>query len=178
MDHIVVAEDPAYHQQTFMEQYNPAFAGEGRIQLDDMPPMALNERKIIARRAAFELRPNSIVNLGIGMPEGLAAVAAEEGLSDFMTLTAEPGVIGGIRRVGLTLVRPSIRMPLLISPTSSISMMAAASTLPSWGSPRPTVRATSMSPASAPNWRGRAALSTSANPPKRWSSSVPSRRMA
>ena len=101
VEHIVVAEDPAYHQQTFMEQYNPAFAGEGRIQLDDMPPMALNERKIIARRAAFELRPNSIVNLGIGMPEGLAAVAAEEGLNDFMTLTAEPGVIGGIPQGGL-----------------------------------------------------------------------------
>ena len=101
VDHVVLAEKPAYHQQTFTEQYNPAFAGEARVQLDQMPLMALSERKIIARRAAFELHPGSIVNLGIGMPEGVAAVAAEEGLSDYMTLTAEPGVIGGIPQGGL-----------------------------------------------------------------------------
>lgn len=101
VDQVVVAESPIYHQQTFLEQYNPAFAGETRMTLDQMPPMALTERKIIARRALFELRPNSVVNLGIGMPEGIAAVAAEEGVSDLMTLTAEPGVIGGIPQGGL-----------------------------------------------------------------------------
>lgn len=101
VDQVVVAESPIYHQQTFLEQYNPAFAGETRVTLDQMPPMALTERKIIARRALFELRPNSVVNLGIGMPESIAAVAAEEGVSDLMTLTAEPGVIGGIPQGGL-----------------------------------------------------------------------------
>ncbi|MEO8101787.1 MAG: acyl CoA:acetate/3-ketoacid CoA transferase [Betaproteobacteria bacterium] len=98
---VVVAEKPEYHMQTFIEQYNPAFSGELRVPMSVIPAMPMSERKVIARRAALELRANAIVNLGIGMPEGIASVAAEEKIFDLLTMTAEPGVIGGIPAGGL-----------------------------------------------------------------------------
>ena len=100
VDCVVVAR-PENHWQTFGTQYNPAFSGEIRVRAGSLPPMPMSERKIIARRAAFELKPNSVVNLGIGMPEGISAVANEERIIDLITLTAEPGVIGGIPASGI-----------------------------------------------------------------------------
>ena len=71
VDCVVVAR-PENHWQTFVEFYNPAFSCEIRMPMQSIPPMEIDPRKIIARRAAFELMPNSVVNLGIGMPEGVA----------------------------------------------------------------------------------------------------------
>jgi len=102
VDAVVVATDPAHHMQTFSEQYNPAYSGEIRLPLDRLPPLPMNARKVIARRAALELAANDVVNLGIGMPEGVAGVVAEERAFDLVTLTAEPGVIGGIPASGLS----------------------------------------------------------------------------
>ncbi len=97
----VVVSDPEHHWQTFAERYNPAFSSEIKVPLSSLPALPLDERKIIARRASFELRPNAVVNLGIGVPEGVASISAEEGILDLITLTAEPGVIGGIPAGGL-----------------------------------------------------------------------------
>ncbi|GGD64281.1 acyl CoA:acetate/3-ketoacid CoA transferase [Caballeronia grimmiae] len=100
VDCVVVAR-PENHWQTFGEQYSAAFSSELRVAASSVQPMPLNERKVIARRAAFELMANSVVNLGIGMPEGIASVANEEQVIDLFTMTTEPGVIGGIPAGGL-----------------------------------------------------------------------------
>ncbi|MDK2866314.1 MAG: propionate CoA-transferase [Clostridiales bacterium] len=91
----IVEADPSEHMQTFAEQYNPSYSQDIRIPMKSIPALPLNERKIIARRAAMELKENAIMNLGIGMPEGVSMVAAEEGIEGLI-LTTEAGTIGGI----------------------------------------------------------------------------------
>ena len=98
VDGIVVSR-PENHWQTYAGQYNPALCGEVKVPVDSIPPMALNERKVICRRAAQELDPTAIINLGIGMPEGIANVANEEGLPG-LKLTVEAGGIGGVPMAG------------------------------------------------------------------------------
>src|SRR5512139_723122 len=100
VDCVVVAK-PEHHWQTFGEPYSPAFSCEIKMPMQTVPPMEMSGRKIVVRRAAFELKPNSIVNLGIGMPEGVSQVANEERMLEYVTLTAESGMIGGFPMAGL-----------------------------------------------------------------------------
>lgn len=100
VDCVVVAE-PDEHKQTYQTSYHHGFAGRMRGVIGQDAPMKMSERKIIARRAAMELPVNGVVNLGIGMPEGVAAVANEENIIDCITLTTEAGVLGGVPQSGL-----------------------------------------------------------------------------
>ncbi len=100
VDAVVVAP-PELHPQTYATQYNRYYTGRYKKPEGATVPAPLDLRKVIARRAAFELPIGGVVNLGIGMPEGVSGVAAEEGLLHHLTLTAEPGVIGGQPASGL-----------------------------------------------------------------------------
>jgi propionate CoA-transferase len=93
VDYIVVATQP--QMQTMGTQFKASLAGDIKVPETSIPPMPFDERKFIARRAAMELAPGP-VNLGIGIPQGVADVVAEEGCSEILTLISESGNIGGI----------------------------------------------------------------------------------
>ncbi len=101
VDGVVVATHDESQSQSAMHCYNPAYSGETLASPHAHKSMLLDERKIIARRAALELAAGAVVNLGIGVPEGAASVAAEEGIADSFTLTVEAGPVGGLPSGGL-----------------------------------------------------------------------------
>ncbi len=100
VDYVVVAE-PAQHPQTFGEQFNEAYVTSTDSH-DRLAPLPFSERKIIGRRALMEIRKGDIVNLGIGLPEAVAAVAAETGRLEEFLLTVESGPTGGVPASGLS----------------------------------------------------------------------------
>jgi propionate CoA-transferase len=95
VDGIVVA-DPADHEQCFGHCFDPSLTGEVQIPLDSIEIPPLSPKKVIGRRAAMELKEDTVVNLGIGIPEYISMVANEEGIGDYMTLTVEAGPVGGV----------------------------------------------------------------------------------
>jgi propionate CoA-transferase len=99
VDYVVIGKQEN-HMQSITTQFNPALCGDARVPIGSLMPMALDERKVIARRAAMELRKGAVTNLGIGIPAGIPSIAAEEGVASLLTLSIESGVNGGIPAQG------------------------------------------------------------------------------
>jgi len=100
VDAVVVAES-ANHMQTYGTQYSAAMSGEIRIPQWDLERLSLDERKAIGRRAAMELAADTLVNLGVGLPDVVGGVVGEEKIQDLVTLAIDPGVFGGVPQGGL-----------------------------------------------------------------------------
>ncbi len=90
----LVVVDPI-QRQTYLMDYSPAYAGEIKVPMSEITPLPMDPRKVIARRAAMELCPGAVCNLGSGVSTGIATIAAEEGIVDRIVLTNEQGLIGG-----------------------------------------------------------------------------------
>jgi len=96
VDYVVAASKPEYSWQTVRIPHNPAISGETRIPPSVVEPKPLDERKIIGRRAAMEIKAGDVINLGIGMATEVANVSMEENIYEKFILTVESGVIGGV----------------------------------------------------------------------------------
>jgi acyl CoA:acetate/3-ketoacid CoA transferase len=99
IDYLVVDQG---QWQTVKDFNNPAYSGEIRVPHSRSEPMPLSERKVVARRAIAEVPFGAVVNLGVGMADGVATIAAETGRLDDITLTVEQGLVGGVPARGVT----------------------------------------------------------------------------
>ncbi len=93
-------EDPS-QGMTYAIGYDPALSGESRKSESEFGGFPFSVRKVIARRAAMELYPGAVLNLGFGVPDGVMKVAREQGFAHQVVPTIEQGQIGGIPAEGL-----------------------------------------------------------------------------
>lgn len=105
IDYIVEAEHPESTPQNFDRRrdknYNPAFTGETLAHLEsENVSIPLDHKKVIARRAAMELKKGDKANFGIGMPTFVPSILAEAGYGDDIAMISETGVIGGMPGAG------------------------------------------------------------------------------
>lgn len=100
VDAVVITKNKENHTQCVGTEYDGSMAGEYRVPKDSLAYPQLSPKKIIGRRAAMELKEDTVVNLGIGIPEYISMVACEEGIDDKFTLTVEAGPVGGIPQSG------------------------------------------------------------------------------
>ncbi len=97
VDYVVVAPE---QMQTTETLYDPAISGEVRIPPATFEPVPWGPDKVIARRAALELREGDAVNLGFGISALVPRILLEEGLHGAVTWVIEQGAVGGVPLLG------------------------------------------------------------------------------
>ena len=97
-------------------------SGEIRIPVVSLDPLPLDGRSVIARRAALELNADTVVNIGLGIPEIVGRIAGEEGVEDLVTFMVDTGVIGGVPLSGLDF-GASVNREALIDHASSFDFI-------------------------------------------------------
>jgi len=103
IDAILLCKEPdKYHRQTSSWTFNPAYSSELRIPYNGLSPLPLSIKKVIGRRAMMELTPDSIINLGTGIPNDVVGlISVEESTTDLIVITLESGVYSGIPATGV-----------------------------------------------------------------------------
>lgn len=97
IDALVIHED---QWQTTQTVYDPAISGQIRRPLDVIEPAPWGVEKVVARRAALELRRDEIINLGFGISALVPRVLVEEGHADAVSWVIEQGAVGGTPLTG------------------------------------------------------------------------------
>ena len=95
-----VVHDPN-QWQTYNEEYDPGLCGHVKVPVNAIAPLEFGLRKFVARRAAMELKKGAVVNLGIGIADGVGNVASEEGIIDDFVFSIEMGIVGGVPTKGV-----------------------------------------------------------------------------
>lgn len=96
IDYVVVCKDLYSYSEEYSKYKSKLFNKKKKKIKEKKQNIPLNARKICGRRACLELEKDSVVNLGVGMPESVAKVAKEEKIFRDITLSVEMGPLGGI----------------------------------------------------------------------------------
>ncbi len=116
VDYVVIGKPDTSLGDYNLPIYHPEYTGDKKIKLEKLPIKELDERKICARRAAMEIKKGYAINLGVGMPDMVANVAAEENISQEISLSIECGPMGGVPVGGIAF--GASRNPDSIIPTA------------------------------------------------------------
>ena len=98
VDYVVQATTQDACWQTEGIYYEPAFSGQIKKPMDAIERMKFDERKIICRRCAAEVKKGDVINVGVGIPADMAKVINEENPAyiDQITMSTESGMVGGV----------------------------------------------------------------------------------
>ena len=95
----VIVIDPD-QKQTCETPYDPAISGQVMRPWNSFTLAEHGVEKVIARRAAMELKPGMTANLGFGISAMVPRILLEEGHPEAVTWVIEQGAVGGMPLTG------------------------------------------------------------------------------